>query len=72
MKNPDIRSTLRDEEHDMTYHVLAYRKLTELEMIETVKLYLAQPKILRRQTPERNKIVTTHALLGSELILALA
>jgi hypothetical protein len=70
MKKPDIRSTLRDAEHNMTYHVVAYRKLSELEMIETVKLYLAQPKILRRKLPERNKTVSTHSLLGSELFLA--
>jgi hypothetical protein len=70
MKTPDIRSTLRDEEHNMTYHVVAYRKLNELEMVETVKLYLAQPRILRRKTRERNKTVTTNALLGSELVNA--
>jgi hypothetical protein len=70
MKKPDIRSTLRDEEHNMTYHVVAYRKLSELEMIETVKLYLAQPRILRRKTHERNKTVATNSLLGSELVLA--
>ena len=45
MKKPDIRSTLRDEEHNMTYHVVAYRKLNELEMIETIKMYMAQPKV---------------------------
>jgi len=70
MKKPDVRSTLRDEEHNMTYHVVAYRKLNELEMVETVKLYLAQPRILRRKTRERNKTVTTNALLGSELVNA--
>jgi hypothetical protein len=70
MKKPDIRSTLRNEEHNMTYHVVAYRKLSELEMVETVKLYLAQPRILRRKTHERNKTVTTSSLLGSELVLA--
>jgi hypothetical protein len=70
VKKPDIRSTLRDEEHNMTYHVVAYRKLNELEMIETIKMYLAQPKVLRRKSPERNKTVTTHALLGSELVIA--
>jgi hypothetical protein len=69
MKKPDIRSTLRDEEHYMTYHVVAYRKLSGLEMIETVKLYLAQPRILRRKTHERNRTVTTNSLLGSELVL---
>jgi hypothetical protein len=72
MKKPDIRSTLRDEQHNMTYHVVAFRKLNELEMVETVKLYLAQPRILRRKTPERNKTVTTHALMGSELAYGFA
>ena len=70
MKKPDIRSTLRDEKHNMTYHVVAYRTLSESEMIETVKLYLAQPRILRRKSHERNKTVTTNALLGSELVSA--
>jgi hypothetical protein len=67
MKKPDIRSTLHDEEHNMTYHVVAYRKLNHLEMVETVKLYLSQPHILRRKTRERNMTVTTNSLLGSEL-----
>jgi hypothetical protein len=70
MKKPGIRSTLHDAEHNMTYHVVAYRKLSELEMIETVKLYLAQPRILRRKIRERNMTVTTDSLLGSELVLA--
>jgi hypothetical protein len=70
MKKPDIRSTLYDVEHNMTYHVLAFRKLTDLEMTQTVQLYLSQPKILRRKMRERNKTVTTRALMGSELDLA--
>ena len=70
MKKPDIRSTLYDAEHNMTYHVLAYRKLNELEMIQTVKLYLTQPKILKRRTRERNKTVTTRSLMGSETAFA--
>ncbi len=70
MNKPGIRSTLRDEEHNMTYHVVAYRKLSELEMIATVKMYLAQPRILRRKIRERNKTVTTLSLLGSELVNA--
>jgi hypothetical protein len=70
MKTPDIRSTLYDAEHNMTYHVVAFRKLSELEMVQTVQLYLSQPKILRRRTPERNKTVTTVALMGSETVFA--
>jgi hypothetical protein len=70
MKKPDVRSTLHDAMYNMTYHVLAYRKLSELEMMEAVKLYLAQPRVLRRKTRERNKTVMTNSLLGSELELA--
>jgi hypothetical protein len=71
MKKPDILSTWFDPDHNMTYRVFAFRVLTELEMIRTVKLYLAQPKVLRRKTPERNKTVTTDSLLGSEIDFAL-
>jgi len=49
---------------------VAGRRLGELEMIGTIKPRLAQPRMPRRKTPERNKTVTTRALLGSELILA--
>ena len=70
MKKPDILSTLYDAEHNMTYRVFAFRKLTELEMVQTVKLYLSQPRILSRSTREKNKTVTTNSLLGSELSFA--
>jgi hypothetical protein len=70
MKKPAILSTWFDAEHNMTYRVFAFRELTKLEMVQTVKLYLAQPKILRRKTPEKNKTVTTDSLLGSELDFA--
>jgi hypothetical protein len=72
MKKPNILSTLYYAEENMTYHVLAFRKLSELEMVQTVKLYLSQPKIQRRRMPERNKTVTTDSLLGSELNSAFA
>ena len=71
MKQPDIRSVLYDAEYNMTYHVMAYRKLSELEMVQTVKLYLAQPRILKRKTHERDKTVTTCSLMGSEAAFAL-
>jgi len=67
MKKPAILSTLFDAEHNMTYRVFAFRELTKLEMAQAVKLYLSQPKIMRRKTPEKNKTVTTDSLLGSEL-----
>jgi hypothetical protein len=70
MKKPAILSTLFDPANKMTYRVFAFRKLTEPEMTQTVKLYLAQPKILLRKTPETNKTVTTDSLLGSEMHFA--
>ena len=57
---------------DTTYRVFAFRKLTELEMVQAVKLYLAQPKILRLKHRERNKTVTTDSLQGSEINFAAA
>jgi hypothetical protein len=70
MKKPSILSILHDADYNMTYRVFAFRELTKLEMGQTVKMYLAQPKIQRRKTPERNKTVTTDSLLGSEMSLA--
>ncbi len=55
MKKPAILSTLFDAEHNMTYRVFAFRKLTEPEMIETVNLYRAQPRILQRKTRRRTR-----------------
>jgi hypothetical protein len=72
MKKPSILSTFFDAEHNMTYRVFAFRKLTELEMVQAVKLYLAQPKILRLKTRERNKTVSTDSLQGSEIDFAVA
>ena len=70
MKQPPILSTLFDAEHNMTYRVFAFRTLTEPEMLKAVQLFLAQPKILHRKTPLRNKTVTTDSLQGSELDFA--
>ncbi len=71
MKKPTILSIFHDAERNMTYRVFAFRALTDLEMVHAVKLYSAQPKILKLKTPEKNKTVTTDSLMGSEMNLAL-
>ncbi|MEJ0089081.1 MAG: hypothetical protein WDM80_04925 [Limisphaerales bacterium] len=71
MKKPTILSIFHDADRNMTYRVFAFRALTELEMVEAVKLYSSQPKIQKLKAPERNKTVTTDSLMGSELDLAL-
>lgn len=36
---PDVRNTIRDEKNDITYDVLAYRKLNYAELVQAVRVY---------------------------------
>lgn len=65
MEMPDIRHTVRDERNRVTYHVMAYRRLTREETLLSVRHFLAQPKVRRRKTPLRNQIVTILTLHGA-------
>jgi len=64
MQEPNIRSSIRDEEHNMTYHVMAYRKLSREELVWQVRSYHSQPRFRRRKTPERNKVITILTIIG--------
>lgn len=44
MKSPDVISTIKDEERDITYRIVAYRTLTYAEKVSAVKSFLAQKK----------------------------
>ena len=44
MQRPDIRSTIKDEARNITYHIMAYRALSKDEMVIAVRTLLAQPK----------------------------
>ena len=65
LKAPDVRNTVRDEEHNVTYHIMAYRTLSKEEMILTVRQYLAQPRLRRRKTRERHKVITILTVHGA-------
>lgn len=65
MKAPNVQNTYRDDENNMTYHVLAYRKLTRDELLFYVSQYLSQPKIRRRKTPERDKTISISTSVGA-------
>ncbi len=65
MQMPDVLTTLRDDQHNVTYRVLAYRKLSRDEMIHSVRLYHSQPKIRRRKTSIRNQVITIISVLGA-------
>jgi hypothetical protein len=65
MQGPDVRSTLRDDANNMTYHVIAYRALSREELIRCVGQYHAQPSVRRRKTPLRNKVIEIHTIIGA-------
>ena len=65
MQAPNVRTTMRDPENDMTYHVLAYRSLTTQEMLQAIAQYHRQPSVRRRKKPLRGKVVTIVSILGA-------
>jgi hypothetical protein len=67
MQMPNIRTSIRDEECNVTYHFMGYRELTRDEMIMGVRHYLSQPQHRRRKTPIRNKEITIITSIGSGL-----
>jgi hypothetical protein len=64
MREPDIETTGRDDQNNLTFRILAYRKLSDEEAAQIVANYLSQPKISRRKTPIRNQIITIKTVLG--------
>ncbi|HVZ63401.1 MAG TPA: hypothetical protein VG936_02345 [Lacunisphaera sp.] len=66
MENPGVKSTMLDEEHNVTFHFMAYRKLDEAEMIRAIRAYRSQPEFRRRKNPERNKVITIITHVGME------
>jgi hypothetical protein len=65
MQLPDVRNTIKDERNNVTYHVMAYRQLAQAEMVQSVRLFHAQPKIRRRKTPLKNKVITILTVHGA-------
>ena len=64
---PDVRSTIRDENRNVTYHVLAYRALARDELVAAVRHYHSQPSVRRKGRQMRNAVITiftTHGATG--------
>ena len=60
MQQPHVRNTARDETNDVTYHVMAFRKLTESELVNAVRYYRAR----NRRKPKRGSSVTIISIIG--------
>jgi hypothetical protein len=64
MLPPNIWSTIRDEDRNVTYRVLAYRSLSREELVLQVRQYHAQ-LARRRRKPPRNQTVQIHTIIGA-------
>lgn len=65
MRMPNVATSIRVEQHNITYRVLAYRPLTRAEMVLSVRQFHAQRKIRRRRTPLRNQTITIVTVHGA-------
>jgi len=60
MDTPNIINKLIDHQDGVTYKVIAYRKLTEKELIFAVRHHLAN----RKGKPKKGTIVTIYSIIG--------
>ncbi len=65
MEMPTVKSSIRDKQNDVTYHVLAYRKLTREELVLAIGHFHSQPSMRRRKAPLRKATITFHSLFGA-------
>jgi hypothetical protein len=64
MRQPDICTVIRDEDKQVIWNVVAYRKLTEVEAYRTVIHYLLNTK--PRNRPKPGMTVTIVTVIGCE------
>jgi hypothetical protein len=63
MQPPDIKHTLKDAASDVTYHVLAYRRLNRAEVVQAVHVYNSQRR--RRAKVKPGTTVTIVTIIGA-------
>ena len=42
MTEPNIRTSIKDPKTGITYHIMAYRIITDLEAAQSIRLFMAQ------------------------------
>lgn len=52
---PDVENLIRDEQRDVTYRIMAYRRLTRDEMVAGVQMFLRQKT---GKHPKRGAVIT--------------
>ena len=63
MKSPNVVSTIKDEERDITYRIVAYRTLTYAEKVSAVKAFLAQK---RKPKLKAGSTITMVTIIGHD------
>ena len=64
MRAPNIVTSKEYKKDNVVFHVLAYRKLSEREVVECIEDYCNQPSMRRRKTPLKNKEITIETVIG--------
>lgn len=52
---PSVENLIRDEERDVTYRIMAYRRLTRAEMVAGVQMFIRSKK---GKPPKKSSTVT--------------
>jgi len=65
MQMPNVRRSLKDEANNVTYHVLAYRQLSRMEVLQSIAQYKQQSAVRRRKRPLKNGSVTIVTIHGA-------
>lgn len=59
MEMPGVKNTIVDDEKKITYHVMAYRELTRVEVVNAVRHFLSTQK----KKPKPNSTITIVSLI---------
>lgn len=61
MLPPSVVTTYRDEERNFTFRVVAYRALTQSELLLVLSMWRRQQ---RRKSLPRNQVITVQSIIG--------
>ncbi len=63
MQLPNIDNVLKDPKKNITYIIMAYRKLTREKMVLAVRHYHSQRKAKK---PKRGQTITIYTIIGHD------
>lgn len=61
MELPNTKTTVKDSTNNITYEIIAYRQLSEMEARQMINLYLSQNK-----SPKKGKKIIIQTIIGHD------